>query len=114
MKHEHGHQTRHDTDTLIHQIICENHKIECNDKIATQQSCSNIDLEKLTFFQFMIGNLDWSIPHRHNIKLIVNENGSLPIPVPYECSHMQKLLKVIILQLDPLHLHLPGGILMIC
>ena len=69
-----------DIDDVAHR----NQKIECDDKIANQQACSNIELEKLTFFQFMIGNLDWSIPHRHNIKLIVNQNGSLPVPIPYD------------------------------
>jgi hypothetical protein len=61
-----------------------NGKIEFDRKIGTQQACNNEFLEKLTFFQFMIGNLDWSIPHRHNIKLIANESGGLPIPIPYD------------------------------
>ena len=61
-----------------------NGKIEFDKKIGSQQSCNNELLEKLTFFQFMIGNLDWSIPHQHNIKLIADENGGLPVPIPYD------------------------------
>jgi hypothetical protein len=61
-----------------------NSQVEFDKKLPTQQSCDNSILEKLTFFQYMIGNLDWSIPHRHNIKLIKNEQGGLPVPIPYD------------------------------
>lgn len=37
-------------------------------------------------FQYMIGNTDWGLSNRHNVKLIQAKQGdlSLPIPVPYD------------------------------
>lgn len=39
-----------------------------------------------TMFQFMIGNTDWALKNRHNVKLIQPKDGDLrlPIPVPYD------------------------------
>ncbi|GHA77772.1 hypothetical protein GCM10007389_34470 [Pontibacter akesuensis] len=39
----------------------------------------------LTFFQYMIGNTDWSVPYRHNIK-VLNINA-FAIPVPYDFDY---------------------------
>lgn len=38
----------------------------------------------LSVFQYMIGNTDWSVPGRHNIKLIQKEPELRPIAVPYD------------------------------
>ena len=35
-------------------------------------------------FQYMIGNTDWSVPARHNIKLLMERPGLKPVPVPYD------------------------------
>ncbi|MGZ2369447.1 hypothetical protein ACXR6G_06645 [Ancylomarina sp. YFZ004] len=41
----------------------------------------------MAVFQYLIGNTDWSVQYRHNIKLIniKNENGL--IPIPYDFDH---------------------------
>lgn len=42
---------------------------------------------KMAVFQFLIGNTDWSIQFRQNIKLLYTEEGKKPIPVPYDFDH---------------------------
>lgn len=44
-------------------------------------------MAKLAFFQFMIGNTDWSVPFRHNIDLLQTEPSSPPIPVPFDFDY---------------------------
>ncbi|WP_299821120.1 hypothetical protein [uncultured Pontibacter sp.] len=44
-------------------------------------------MAKLALFQYMIGNTDWSVPYRHNIKLLLLESYSKPVPVPYDFDY---------------------------
>lgn len=39
-----------------------------------------------TLFQFMVGNTDWALKNRHNVKLVEPLEGKpkIPIPVPYD------------------------------
>ena len=49
-----------------------------------------IDIESynlLTLFQYMIGNTDWNLSRRHNIKLVKTPDRSAPIPVPYDFDY---------------------------
>ena len=57
------------------------------DSIMNQESVNKDNLDKLVMFQYLIGNLDWSIPTGHNIKLIVGKKGSLPLAVPYDFDY---------------------------
>jgi len=57
------------------------------DSIQNQEACTRDQLDKLTFFEYLIGNLDWSIPHRHNIKLVRKDEHSAPVAVPYDFDH---------------------------
>jgi hypothetical protein len=41
----------------------------------------------LVLFQYMIGNTDWNLSMRHNIKLVQMEGNSAPIPVPYDFDY---------------------------
>ncbi len=41
----------------------------------------------MAVFQYFIGNTDWSIEFRHNIKLLRKEGINLPVPVPYDFDH---------------------------
>ena len=48
--------------------------------------------EQMTFvnlFQYMIGNTDWSVPHLHNMKLMVPKNDTLarPYAIPYDFDY---------------------------
>jgi len=55
--------------------------------IRNQESINKFDLDNFTFFQYMIGNLDWSIPKRHNVKILKDKNKGLPIAVPYDFDY---------------------------
>lgn len=51
--------------------------------------CDSVTTDIMTLFQYMIGNGDFSITKRHNVKLI-KENDPLkylPIPVPYDFDY---------------------------
>lgn len=39
-----------------------------------------------TLFQFMVGNTDWALKNRHNVKLVepLQSEPKIPIPVPYD------------------------------
>ena len=43
----------------------------------------------VSIFQYMIGNTDWSVPVKHNIKLMVPKNDTLarPYPIPYDFDY---------------------------
>ena len=56
-----------------------------NDNFSTEAT----NREQMTFvnlFQYMISNVDWSVPKRHNIKLMVPKNDTLakPYAIPYD------------------------------
>jgi len=40
-----------------------------------------------TFFQYMIGNTDWSVPYRHNVELVTPDNYKTALPVPYDFDY---------------------------
>lgn len=46
-------------------------------------------MTKVALFEYMIANLDWSVPAAHNIKLIVSkkDTNTLAFPVPYDFDH---------------------------
>ena len=41
----------------------------------------------LVLYQYMIGNTDWNLSRRHNIKLVQIEGLSAPVPVPYDFDY---------------------------
>jgi hypothetical protein len=57
------------------------------DSIRNQSILNKDNLDKLMLFEYLIGNLDWSIPKEHNMKLIQGEKGSLPLAVPYDFDY---------------------------
>lgn len=46
-------------------------------------------MTRVAMFEYMIGNTDWSVPGRHNIKLIVpkSDTSAFPYAVPYDFDH---------------------------
>ena len=51
------------------------------------ESTQKTDFLKMAVFQYMIGNTDWSVQFRQNIKLIAVDSTSLPTTVPYDFDH---------------------------
>lgn len=64
-----------------------NDKKEYKGLIRNQEALDKDNLDKLVLFEYLIGNLDWSIPKRHNIKIMVGDDGSLPVGVPYDFDY---------------------------
>ncbi len=55
--------------------------------VRNQESLDKDNIDKLVLYQYMIGNLDWSVPKRHNIKVMIGDGGSLPVAVPYDFDY---------------------------
>jgi len=71
----------------IKDVAERNNMVVYKDSIPHQDFCNRKELDKLTFFQYLIGNLDWEIALRHNIKLIAPVDGGFPIAVPYDFDY---------------------------
>ena len=54
--------------------------------MSNQDRCERNSLDQLTLFQYMIGNTDWSIAKRHNVEIVVMENGAI-IPIPFDFDY---------------------------
>ncbi len=55
-----------------------------------EQSVKRIDKERyklLTMFQYLIGNTDWNLSRRHNIRLLECDKNVGPIPIPYDFDY---------------------------
>ena len=68
-------------------VAARNNMVVYKDSLVHQDVCNKTELDKLTVFQFMIGNLDWSVPMRHNIKILAPEKRGFPVAVPYDFDH---------------------------
>jgi hypothetical protein len=42
---------------------------------------------RLTLFQYLIGNTDWNLAARHNIKLVSPGSDMAPLPIPYDFDY---------------------------
>jgi hypothetical protein len=74
--------------------------IEDEDRMAARNQMASVDqslfrpesvpvpeFHRMAVFQYLIGNTDWSIQYRQNIKLINVDKASLPVAVPYDFDH---------------------------
>lgn len=64
-----------------------NSMIEYDKAIPNQDVCNRVELDRLMLFQYLIGNLDWSVPNRHNFKIIADAEKPVPIAVPYDYDY---------------------------
>ena len=55
--------------------------------LVRMDGTNELAMAKLALFQYMIGNTDWSVPFRHNIKLLSLSPEATPIPVPYDFDY---------------------------
>jgi hypothetical protein len=68
------------------QMAKRNHVIVVNKNLQPKQ----INIEaffKMSVFQYLIGNTDWSIQYQQNIKLVSVDSFAAPIAVPYDFDH---------------------------
>lgn len=47
----------------------------------------SLSMARLGVFEFMIGNIDWSVMQRHNIRLVAGGGGGKPAAIPYDFDH---------------------------
>lgn len=51
------------------------------------EHCDTLTMATVAMFEYMIGNTDWSVPFRHNIRLVTDSSHARPMPVPYDFDH---------------------------
>lgn len=63
--------------------------VERKRPVKHTENTNRQQMTKVALFQYMIGNLDWSVPGPHNIKLIVSkeDTNSIPLAVPYDFDY---------------------------
>jgi len=69
------------------QMAKRNNSISVEGKIVRPEQTDNNDFLTMAVFEYMIGNTDWSVQYLQNVKLISDESGALPVPVPYDFDH---------------------------
>lgn len=52
--------------------------------VFSQDSCTDISMDRLAMFQYMIGNTDWYVSTGHNTDFFKFKNNGALIPVPYD------------------------------
>jgi hypothetical protein len=68
------------------QMAARNHSVTVKKGMRPQQMMYQAFL-KMAVFEYLIGNTDWSVEYRQNIKLIAADSLSLPVAVPYDFDH---------------------------
>jgi hypothetical protein len=68
------------------QMAMRNHAVVVDKKLRPEQIKTDAFF-KMSVFQYLIGNTDWSIQYRQNIKLLTVDANALPIAVPYDFDH---------------------------
>ena len=51
------------------------------------EHCDTLSTATMAMFEYMIGNTDWSVVYRHNMRLLNDSTKNRPIPVPYDFDH---------------------------
>ncbi|QDK77591.1 hypothetical protein EXU85_02865 [Spirosoma sp. KCTC 42546] len=51
---------------------------------VSMASMDSLHMATLAVFEYLIGNTDWSVPYRHNIRLLTLPTLKNPVPVPYD------------------------------
>lgn len=66
-----------------------NNMIEWKDWSVGTEQTNREQMTLVAIFEYMIGNTDWSVPVRHNIRLIYDKDkqASNPYPVPYDFDY---------------------------
>ncbi|MEP7374767.1 MAG: hypothetical protein ABI675_15330 [Chitinophagaceae bacterium] len=68
------------------QMAKRNKEVIVERKLLPQQTAPDAFIN-MAFFQYLIGNTDWSVPYQHNIKLLARDSVTIPFTVPYDFDH---------------------------
>ena len=69
------------------QMAMRNRAVIVESQLLLPQQTHRDTFLKMSVFEYLIGNTDWSVQYRQNIKLINNQSGELFFPVPYDFDH---------------------------
>lgn len=69
------------------QMAKRNNMISIKTKLLRPEVMQREDFLNMAVFNYLIGNTDWSVQYRQNIKFIAKDSLSLPITVPYDFDH---------------------------
>lgn len=66
-----------------------NNFVERKRPVIHTEETNRQHMTRVSIFEYMIANVDWSVPAGHNIKLIVpkEDTNDIPYPVPYDFDH---------------------------
>jgi len=71
----------------IDDLAARNGMVEFERKIPNQEVCERTELDRIMMFQYLVGNLDFSVPKRHNFKLVADSVKPQPVAVPYDFDY---------------------------
>jgi hypothetical protein len=69
------------------QMADRNKMISVGQDLIRPENLDPDEFLKMATFQYLIGNTDWSVQFRQNIKLLKNESSGIMIGVPYDFDH---------------------------
>lgn len=69
------------------QMVKRNNLISIETQLVRPQQTQGDDFLNMAVFEYLIGNTDWSVQYRQNVKLIARDSLSIPITVPYDFDH---------------------------
>lgn len=69
------------------QMAKRNDMIPIKRQLLKPEMMQREDFLNMAVFNYLIGNTDWSVQYRQNIKLIAEDTLSLPATVPYDFDH---------------------------
>ncbi|HEX7847272.1 MAG TPA: hypothetical protein VF476_15840 [Chitinophagaceae bacterium] len=74
-----------DVDDMAHRNKCD----EQDQQVSGSEQTDRQQMTLVSIFQYMVGNLDWSVPGLHNMKLIRSQENTkaLPFAVPYDFDY---------------------------
>ncbi|WP_125932420.1 hypothetical protein [Hymenobacter glacialis] len=55
--------------------------------IVGMENMDPVATATLALFQYMVGNTDWSVPYRHNIRVVSRSQETAPVPVAYDFDY---------------------------
>ncbi len=55
--------------------------------IVGMENMDPVATATLALFQYMVGNTDWSVPYRHNIRVVSRSRETAPVPVAYDFDY---------------------------
>lgn len=56
-------------------------------RVGSTRRLDSVSYDRMTMFEYMIGNTDWSVHARHNIKLIFLAQTNKPVAIPYDFDY---------------------------